>query len=1154
MFTLLIVGSHSFEAQSQAFNYSTPAASNIQIMGAGYSGSNAPSNGSYYAPFYYHTGTLYGHPTWETNHALGQFKIYFNLVQNVWILEYLFGGFLPVDLYKVAPYPPGGLDVPPPTGWTSVLPSYNPAPTSVATLYKSYFTDADGDKWAPHNSTTSIFSEATFTPPGYVFIDDVLGYNDCDDNNSNSQVPYTFYIDNDHDGFGSGATANTCALNASSPPVGFSMNSSDCDDNNANAHYFFNVFADNDYDGFGAGSQLYLCLDLNNMYGYSFDNSDCNDNNASVHASYSFYTDNDHDGYGTGNIISLCAASSTTAPSGYSINNSDCDDNNNSIHQQYTFYVDDDQDGYGLAGSNSVQLCAANALQAPTGFSVNALDCDDNFFNANAPNACAGFSLSGQNNVLHFDGIDDYIKRPTAIQGNSGTWEAWVQKSNWNSSIEEILFGNGNYNSMPNAFYIGLYPNVGFFIRYGGANQLGNTYVTSSSTLSFTSNSWHHLAATWNHVSGTTTLKIYVDGALVNSTTCNLNLNLSTPSYIGGDIISPKFGPGSLDEIRVWNYARSAAQIASSYNTPIANVQTGLAAYHNFNVGVAGGNNLAFAHLPDVVTPVNVDTLYNFTLNGASSNFINTSTPITTKIYPQNNILHFDGVDDYIEQSTFINGTSGTWEAWVQKDNWNSSSEEILCSNGSYNPASNAFYIGLYPNVGFFIRYGGTNKSGNTYISSNVSLGFTAHSWHHLSATWQHQNGVTTLIIYIDGVAVGQTSTNLLLNNSSTHTHIGGVGSTFNFGPGSLDEIRMWNYARSATEIATANTITTPYPQLGLISLMDLNAGNAAGNNTNLTSLPDLITPSTIHVLHNFLLLGPSSNFIASPPTGLSQVNACAGQTLSIYGTGFAGALPANVTIGNIPVLSILSNTGEEMVVTLPNVAVTGFVTVANANGTGVSSTPFTVSSVTASASSSSVCQGSSITLTGAGANSYSWSGGVIDGVAFFPSSTTTYTVTGVAASGCTSTATQVIIVTPCLINVQVSAFLQGYYLTSSLMNGVLFNQGVGGATMTDVDSVTIELHQSSAPYNVLYSFTGKLQTNGMINASFPNEVMGQSYYIIIKHRNSIETWSTSSITLQGNTYYDFSTAATQAYGNNQIEVEPGIFALYSGDINQDGF
>ena len=31
-------------------------------------------------------------------------------------------------------------------------------------------------------------------------------------------------------------------------------------------------------------------------------------------------------------------------------------------------------------------------------------------------------------------------------------------------------------------------------------------------------------------------------------------------------------------------------------------------------------------------------------------------------------------------------------------------------------------------------------------------------------------------------------------------------------------------------------------------------------------------------------------------------------------------------------------------------------------------------------------------------------------------------------------------------------------------------------------------------------------------------------------------------------------TATNNAYADNQVEVEPGVFAIYSGDINQDGF
>lgn len=86
-------------------------------------------------------------------------------------------------------------------------------------------------------------------------------------------------------------------------------------------------------------------------------------------------------------------------------------------------------------------------------------------------------------------------------------------------------------------------------------------------------------------------------------------------------------------------------------------------------------------------------------------------------------------------------------------------------------------------------------------------------------------------------------------------------------------------------------------------------------------------------------------------------------------------------------------------------------VTGTDGNGcTGTATATVTVNpapSVTASASpSTSVCNGSPVTLTGGGATTYTWTGGVTDGVPFTAASTQTYTVTGTDAIGCSSTAT----------------------------------------------------------------------------------------------------------------------------------------------------
>ena len=68
---------------------------------------------------------------------------------------------------------------------------------------------------------------------------------------------------------------------------------------------------------------------------------------------------------------------------------------------------------------------------------------------------------------------------------------------------------------------------------------------------------------------------------------------------------------------------------------------------------------------------------------------------------------------------------------------------------------------------------------------------------------------------------------------------------------------------------------------------------------------------------------------------------------------------------------------------------------------------------VTASSTAAAVCAGASVTLTGGGASTYTWSGGVTNAVSFVPISTLTYTVTGTSAAGCVNTATTTVTVNP---------------------------------------------------------------------------------------------------------------------------------------------
>lgn len=102
-------------------------------------------------------------------------------------------------------------------------------------------------------------------------------------------------------------------------------------------------------------------------------------------------------------------------------------------------------------------------------------------------------------------------------------------------------------------------------------------------------------------------------------------------------------------------------------------------------------------------------------------------------------------------------------------------------------------------------------------------------------------------------------------------------------------------------------------------------------------------------------------------------------------------------------------------------------------------------------------------------------------------------------------------------------------------------------------DEITIELHESTTPYSLVSTVYELLNYDGYVSCYFPS-VANDDYYIVVKHRNSIETWSKYPITFNTTTAYDFVTSLGQAYGDNQIS--QGVYnfsTIYSGDINQDG-
>ena len=118
------------------------------------------------------------------------------------------------------------------------------------------------------------------------------------------------------------------------------------------------------------------------------------------------------------------------------------------------------------------------------------------------------------------------------------------------------------------------------------------------------------------------------------------------------------------------------------------------------------------------------------------------------------------------------------------------------------------------------------------------------------------------------------------------------------------------------------------------------------------------------------------------------------------------------------------------------------------------------------------------------------------------------------------------------------SAMIEGFYNGTSMVQ----------------DTVSVELRNTSAPYALIDQTKILLNSNGLGTGKFYNAVNGTPYYLVVKHRNAVETWSSTPQTFTANSMsYDFTTGQNKAYGNN-LKLVGTKWCIYGGDVNQDGF
>lgn len=290
---------------------------------------------------------------------------------------------------------------------------------------------------------------------------------------------------------------------------------------------------------------------------------------------------------------------------------------------------------------------------------------------------------------------------------------------------------------------------------------------------------WYHLTLTYDG----TTRRLYRNGELVEFDTPGagpLNGNQPLDVMGRGPTSSDRFTNGQIDHVRIYDYARTPAQIAYDYNrgAPVAHWKfdecegtvahdaSGNENHGTINIGASGTQTTAGT----------CSTSLSAWGNGNSGKFSSS--------------LSFDKTDDHIliatnTQLDLVNSpiTLSVWVKWKGGGNQN-------------------YIVDKYSNKYSLTLNANGNHSPRFYTPSTGSLDapnpISANEWHMISAT--HDG--STAKLYVDGVLVNQ------MAGSSNRTAGGNLvigcyvtcSSAYSF-DGQIDDVRIYNYALSSAQI-----------------------------------------------------------------------------------------------------------------------------------------------------------------------------------------------------------------------------------------------------------------------------------------------------------------------------------------------------------------
>jgi hypothetical protein len=372
-------------------------------------------------------------------------------------------------------------------------------------------------------------------------------------------------------------------------------------------------------------------------------------------------------------------------------------------------------------------------------------------------------------NALEFDGVDDKVSVPDStsldINGDQMSVEYWIKMPmDWQPGMTT----NMNIYTKGDAY-------VGSMTGGTGAHRFNLAYIfpypeTNKNT--WVANTWYHLADVYDG----SHIRMYVNGVLDKEEAVTGQIPVTSLHFeIGGAFSWPWLFKGTIDEMAIYNYARTPEQIWADYKSAVPTGE--LIGYWSFD---EGSGSIA----------------YDSSVNG-NDGTVNDADWVDGKI---DKALDFNGVNSWVEipSSNSLTGVGQlTLQAWIKADSLSASNQvKGIVGKTTGSPQIGDEY-GLQLAAGR-IRFYVSNETENLFMRDTAEL-ISTGQWYFVAGTW---DGID-YSIYVNGqvVASGTSSSG---NSSLTNTpvEIGRIGSySWTYFDGRIDEVKMYNYSRSPGEI-----------------------------------------------------------------------------------------------------------------------------------------------------------------------------------------------------------------------------------------------------------------------------------------------------------------------------------------------------------------